>query len=50
MKILIAATLIALLAGCAGMGTRDSSSGASGSSPSDGSYYQRDDIFHSWVN
>lgn len=54
MKTLIAATLVALLAGCGSMGMhRDSSgrsatSGATSSGNSD--YYRTDDTFHSWIN
>lgn len=50
MKALIVTALITLLAGCAGTGAY--SSGDMGTSAASGAdnAYERDDIFHSWIN
>lgn len=54
MKALIVTALITLLAGCAGTGAYSSgdmgTSAASGANNADDTAYQRDDVFHSWVN
>lgn len=52
MKALMTAALLTLLAGCAGMGSYDKTSGTAGSQSgaSGQDPYQTDDVFHSWVD
>lgn len=56
MKSLMMTVMIALLAGCSGMGMhRDTSGGSATMGSQSGAsgnvdYYQRDDGFHSWIN
>ncbi len=48
MKALIITTVFTLLAGCAGTYGSGDTGTASGASGNDA--YQRDDVFHSWIN